>query len=101
MKKIILALALIAGAFSAHAETAERNDTIKVEHSKIEKLIEKPYNTSKGKESVKYYFIYEGELIPASKSVAEEYKLAKQYGAKCELSLVVYSKNKRKRIIRY
>lgn len=99
MKKLILALALMAGAFSVYAETDERNDTLSVNNDKIVKVIEKESVTSKGKKSVKYYFLYDGELVPASKMTVEHYKLAKEYGARCALAMVVYSKNKRKRII--
>lgn len=100
MKKLILALALIAGVLTASAKDAAQNDTITVDNAKIAKVIEDKTTNSKGKAVVKYYFLYDGELISTSKPVVEVYNLAKQYGAKCALAMVVNRETKRKRIIR-
>lgn len=100
MKKLILALALIAGALTASAKGTAQNDTIAVDNAKIERVVENKTTNSKGKAMVKYYFIYGGELVPTSKLVVEVYNLAKQYGANCALAVVINKETKRKRIIR-
>lgn len=101
MKKLILALALVAGALTASAKTDPAlNDTIAVNNSKIERVVEDKSTNSNGKTVVKYYFLYDRQLIPTSKPVVEVYNLAKQYGAECALALVVNRETKRKRIIR-
>lgn len=100
MKKIILALALMAGALTASAKSDAVNDTISVDNSKIERVIEDMTTNSKGKTVVKYYFLYDHQLISTSKPVVEVYNLAKQYGAECGLAMVINRESKRKRIIR-
>lgn len=100
MKKIILALALMAGALTASAKSKAVNDTISVNNSKIERVVESKATNSKGKEVVKYYFVYDHQLISTSKSVVEVYCLAKQYGANCALAMVINRETKHKRIIR-
>lgn len=100
MKKIILALALMAGALTASAKSDAVNDTISVDNSKIERVVESKTTTSKGKAVVKYYFVYDHQLISTTKPVVEVYNLAKQYGAECALALVINRETKRKRIIR-
>lgn len=100
MKKIILALALMAGALTASAKSKAVNDTISVNNSKIERVVESKATNSKGKEVVKYYFVYDHQLISTSKSVVEVYCLAKQCGANCALAMVINRKTKHKRIIR-
>lgn len=100
MKKLILALALIAGALSASAKDTAKNDTIVVDNAKIERVVEDKTTNSNGKTVVKYYFLYDHQLISTSKPVVEVYNLAKQYGADCALALVVNRETKRKRIIR-
>lgn len=100
MKKIILALAILVGSLTASAKSDAPSDTIKVDNAKIERVIEDKTTNSKGKTVVKYYFLYDHQLILTSKSVVEVYKLAKQYGAECALAMVINRETKRKRIIR-
>lgn len=100
MKKIILALALMAGGLTASAKSEAVNDTISIDNSKIERVVESKTTNSKGKEVVKYYFVYDHQLISTSKPVVEVYNLAKQYGANCALAMVINRETKRKRIIR-
>lgn len=100
MKKLILALAILLGGLTASAKTEVKNDTITVENSKIERVIEDKTTNSKGKTVVKYYFLYDHQLISTSKPVVEVYNLAKQYGAECALAMVVNRETQRKRIIR-
>lgn len=99
MKKIILALAILVGSLTASAKSDAPSDTIKVDNAKIERVIEDKTTNSKGKTVVKYYFLYDHQLILTSKSVVEVYKLAKQYGAECALAMVINRETKRKRII--
>lgn len=100
MKKFILALAIFIGGLTASAKSDAPSDTIKVDNAKIERVIEDKTTNSKGKTVVKYYFLYDHQLILTSKPVVEVYKLAKQYGAECALAMVINRETKRKRIIR-
>lgn len=100
MRKFILALALVAGALTTSAKSDAKNDTITVDNAKIERVIEDTTTNSKGKTVVKYYFLYDHQLISTSKPVVEVYNLAKQYGAECALAMVINRETKRKRIIR-
>lgn len=100
MKKFILALAIFIGGVTASAKTEVKNDTIAIDNAKIERVIEDTTTNAKGKTVVKYYFLYDHMLISTTKSVVEVYKLAKQYGAECELVMVVNCETKRKRIIK-
>ncbi len=100
MKKLILALALMAGALTASAKEAAKNDTIKVDNTKIEKVIETKTTNSKGEAVTKYYILYDKQLISTSKNVVEMYKLCKEYGADLALAMVINTKTNRKRIIR-
>lgn len=99
MKRLILALALIAGAASAYAETEERNDTVAVDHSKIERVVTKEDTAADGSKLARHYFLYDGELVPTTRNVVIRYKLAREYGARYALSLVVYGGGRRKQII--
>lgn len=74
---------------------ATKADTLRVDNTLITKVIEYPTTTSAGKKTTKYYFIYKGELVNASKTVVEKYKLAKQFGANCALAIVIGKTNKR------
>lgn len=100
MKKLILALALVAGALTASAKDAVKSDTIAVDNTKIEKIIEDKTTNAKGQAVVKYYMLYNNELVPTSKNVVEMYKLCKEYGADLALAMVINTKTNRKRIIR-
>lgn len=100
MRKFILALALVAGALTASARSDAPNDTITIDNAKIERVIEDKTTNSKGRTVVKYYFLYDHQLISTSKPVVEVYNLAKQYGAECALAMVINRETKRKRIIR-
>ena len=71
------------------------NDTIMVDNAQIEKLVEHKTTNSKGNPVVKYYFIYKKDLVVTSKSVADKYKLCKQYNANCPLILVRTKSGKR------
>lgn len=103
MKRFIASLLIMTGALAAAAKTPAapaQNDTISVNSDKIERVVEHKTTNSKGKEVTKYYMLYEQELIPAAKTTVEAYNLAKQYGARCALVLVVNKKTNRKRIIK-
>ena len=75
------------------AET--KADTLKVDNAQITKVIEAETTTSKGTKTIKYYFIYKGELVNTSKTVVEKYKLAKQFGANCALVIINGKNSKR------
>lgn len=95
-----MALALMVGALATSAKTNADNDTIAIDNAKIERIVEDTTTNSKGKTVVKYYFVYGHQLVSTSKSVVRVYRLAKQYGAECALSMVINRETKRQRIIR-
>ena len=71
------------------------NDTIRVDNTKIREVIEHKTTNSKGNPTIKYYFVYDNELISTSKTVVDKYKLSKQYKVNCSLAIIVRGKNKR------
>lgn len=71
---------------------ADKNDTIAVNSNLITKVIKHNTTTSKGKPVVKYYFVYNGNLVSTTKTVVEKYELAKAYGVRIALIMI---KNKR------
>lgn len=99
MKKIILTMFLAIAAMSACAANEVKNDTIPVNNSKIVKIVEDESVNSKGNKVTKFYFLYDGELISASRHVVESHNLCKKHGVKCALVVVVNKKTNRKRII--
>lgn len=99
MKKILFAMCLAVASISALAADKANNDTIPVNNSGIAKVIEDESINSKGNKVTKFYFLYDGELIPASRQVVESYNLCKKHSAKCRLAVVVNKKTNRKRII--
>ena len=99
MKKIILTLLLSIAFMAALAGNDAKNDTIAVNNADIIKIVEDESTNSKGNKITKYYFMYHGELIQASRHVVESYHLCKKHGAKCHLAMVVNNKTNRKRII--
>ncbi len=99
MKRIILALALLAGSMTANAESEVKNDTVAIANTKIQRMVQDETTNSKGKKVVKYYVLYGNELVKTSKSVVEAYNLCKKYNAKCALAMVINRKTNKKRII--
>lgn len=71
------------------------NDTIRVDNTKIREVVEHKTTNSKGNLTIKYYFVYDNELISTSKTVVDKYKLSKQYKVNCPLAIIVRGKNKR------
>lgn len=94
MKKTIITLMLAIASMGAVAAT-EKADTIKVDYSKISSVIEDKTVNSKGKATLKYYFLYNKELIPTSKNVVDKFKLCAKYHAICALAIVKKGKSKR------
>lgn len=72
--------------------SAANNDTIAVNNNLITKVIRHKTTTTKGKPTVKYYFVYNGNLVSTTKTVVEKYELAKAYGVRIALIII---KNKR------
>lgn len=100
MKKLILCAALLLGAMSVSAKSdPAANDTIPVQPNKEYKLVTDETTNTKGQKTTKYYIVYDGELIPTSKRVAETMRLCEKHGAKCALAVVISKKNNHKRII--
>lgn len=92
MKKIIFIVMLF---MSTTAFAATKADTVMVDNSKITNVVRHNGTTSTGKPSIKYYFVYDGELIPTNNTTVGKYELAKQYKAKCPLAMVIRGRNKR------
>lgn len=72
--------------------SAAKNDTLVVNNNLITKVIKHNTVTSKGKPVIKYYFVYNGNLVSTTKTVVEKYELAKAYGVRIALIII---KNKR------
>lgn len=72
--------------------SAAKNDTLTVNNNLITKVIKHNTTTSKGKPVVKYYFVYNGNLVSTTKTVVDKYELAKAYGVRIALIII---KNKR------
>ena len=70
-------------------------DTIKVDNTQITEVIEHKTTNSKGNPTIKYYFVYQGELVNTNNTTITKYKLCKQYKAKCPLVMIVRGNNKR------
>lgn len=72
--------------------SAANNDTIAVNNNLITKVIRHKTTTTKGKPTIKYYFVYKGNLVSTTKTVVDKYELAKAYGVRIALIII---KNKR------
>lgn len=72
--------------------SAAKSDTIAVNNSLITKVIRHKTTTTKGKPTIKYYFVYNGNLVSTTKTVVDKYELAKAYGVRIALIII---KNKR------
>lgn len=72
--------------------SAAKSDTLAVNNNLITKVIKHNTTTSKGKPVVKYYFVYNGNLVSTTKTVIDKYELAKAYGVRIALIII---KNKR------
>ncbi len=99
MRRYILSCVLMLATFSIYAQSEVKNDTIAVNNTEINKIVTDETINTKGKKVTKYYFLYDGELIQASRHVVESYNLCQKHGAKCHLAMVVNKKTNRKRII--
>ncbi len=71
---------------------AAKNDTLAVDNNLIAKVIKHKTTTTKGKQIIKYYFVYNGNLVSTTKNVVDKYELAKAYGVRIALIII---KNKR------
>lgn len=72
--------------------SAAKSDTLAVNNNLITKVIKHKTTNTKGKEVIKYYFVYNGNLVSTSKTVVDKYELAKAYGVRIALIII---KNKR------
>lgn len=71
---------------------AAKSDTLSVDNNLITKVIKHKTTTTKGKPIIKYYFVYNGNLVSTTKTVVDKYELAKAYGVRIALIII---KNKR------
>lgn len=86
MKKVIISFVLFMLSFNVFA--ADKADTIKVDNMKLTKTITDNTVNSKGKPVVKYYFIYNGEIIPTNKTTIDRYNLCAKHKVKCNLRAI-------------
>lgn len=85
MKKVIISFVLFILSFNVFAADA---DTIKVDNMKLTKTITDNTVNSKGKPVVKYYFIYNGEIIPTNKTTIDRFNLCVKHKVKCNLRAI-------------
>lgn len=85
MKKVIISFVLFMLSFNVFAADA---DTIKVDNMKLSKTITDNTVNSKGKQIIKYYFIYNGEIIPTNKTTIDRFNLCAKHKVKCNLRAI-------------
>lgn len=93
MKKIMFIIVMLIVTITSYAATPA--DTILIDNSKITQVVRHNGTTTKGTPSIKYYFVYDGELIATNNTTVGKYELAKQYKAKCPLAMIIKGRNKR------
>ena len=86
IKKCIFVCLMMMAALSTQA--AVKNDTIGIDQKGIVKFVEHKSTNSKGKETIKYFALYQGYLVQTTKNVKEKVELCSQYGARCALALI-------------
>lgn len=86
MKKVIISFVLFMLSFNVFA--ADKADTIKVDNMKLTQTITDNTVNSKGKSVVKYYFIYNGEIIPTNKTTIDRFNLCAKHKVKCNLRAI-------------
>lgn len=91
MRKLLFAMAFC---FTLGAYAADK-DTVSVNATQIERIIEDKGVSSKGKEYTKYYAIMNGELVPVSKTVIDRLNLCKKHNVRCALAGVRNKKTKK------
>lgn len=85
MKKVIISFVLFMLSFNVFAADA---DTIKVDNMKLTETITDNTVNSKGKPVVKYYFIYNGEIVPTNKTTINRFNLCAKHKVKCNLRAI-------------
>lgn len=96
MKKILLTFVVMLATSSVFASSSA--DTILINSSDVSKIVYDTITTSKGKQSIKYYFIYKNKLISTNKSSIQTLSLCKRHDLECPLVLITSTTGK-KRII--
>lgn len=101
MKKvmtIIAAVLMSAYTFAANdSKQTSQADTVRVDVTKITKMVTDTTLTTKGNQSIKYYVVFDNTLVKSNKSSYEQYKLARKFGTK--ISAVIITKGTNKKII--
>lgn len=75
----------------------ERPDTIGIDDRLVSNIVQQQVNTRAGNRVIKYYVVYNHEMIPSDRETARGITLAKKYHVRCALLMLI--KNKHKRII--
>lgn len=73
----------------------EKADTLRVDNTKIERVVENKTTSANGRVTTHYYLIYNKELVRTSKNVVEKMMLCKKYNAHLALAIVIKGNNKR------
>lgn len=87
MKKVIFLLTAVLFSVAIYAESA-KNDTIVIQSSEVSQWIEEPSVTTTGKQTIRYYALFKGELLSTTKTTVSKAKLCKKYNAKCVLYVI-------------
>lgn len=78
----LLAVAMMALSTSY---AAQPNDTVSVDQNDVKRWIQSESTNAKGAKVVKYYCVWNDELVSTSKGVYEKAMLCKKYGVRCAL----------------
>lgn len=95
MRKILIFLVLSVATLCSFAAQA---DTTAVHQSDVTKWICDTTINTKGKQVVKYYALYKGQLVSTNRTTLQNVLLCENYKAKCALILIT-SKTGKKRIV--
>lgn len=95
MKRLFISLLL---ALVCSASFAAQADTTAIRQSDVTKWICDTTTTAKGKQVVKYYALYKGQLVSTNRTTLQNVSLCEKYKAQCALVLIT-TKTGRKRII--
>lgn len=95
MKRLFISLLL---AFVCSASFAAEADTTAIRQSDVTKWICDTTTNTKGKQVVKYYALYKGQLVSTNRTTLQNVSLCEKYKAQCALVLIT-TKTGRKRII--
>lgn len=93
---IVAAMFISACAVAANdSKPSQQADTVRIDVTKITKMVTDTTLTSKGNQSVKYYVVFDNTLVKSNKSSYEQYKLARKFGTKVNAVMITKGTNKK------